>query len=428
MGLWKRAPAHGRALAFILGQAILLTAPLFAHLDRFIIGRFPTTDKYGSLAFYLDGVHRRLLLDPAGSLTDPAARLIGVHMGHLWVTEFFDLFMTPEGAMNLQGFLYPVLAWASAALLFRTLGAKPGVSILMAFPYGMGLHLFRDLNCYTVEKAAVFWLPLFVMSLYKSHTEGARWPLVTGLLYLVMSWMNLYMGAVGAALAALLTLPLWGLGATALFRMRISTLPSALRALCYCVLFSLPLLAWQHSLSSGPTALGSPDAFRLRAELDSVSLWPPTWNRMSWWAAMSPVGLGIAAAGGWTTRRDPLIRTAAIAIAGLTALSLGPWVGALINPADWLARELIPGFWRAAEPESFFHGSWLLILAVGAVALSRLALPRWGAGALYLVMVSGWIFTVRGHPEFPSMSHKVDIQLADGWAERAFQTPAEGSD
>ena len=91
-----RAPdVRLRAAAFILGQTILLTAPLAVFLDTWVYGSYPTIDKAGSMVFYLDGVHLRMLTDPAASLQDPAARLIGVHVGHLWVTEFFDVFLSP---------------------------------------------------------------------------------------------------------------------------------------------------------------------------------------------------------------------------------------------------------------------------------------------------------------------------------------------
>ena len=74
-----------RAAVFILGQTVLLTAPLAVFLDTWMYGSYPTIDKAGSMVFYLDGVHLRMLTDPVASLQDPAARLIGVHVGHLWV-------------------------------------------------------------------------------------------------------------------------------------------------------------------------------------------------------------------------------------------------------------------------------------------------------------------------------------------------------
>ena len=81
-------------------------------------------DKAGSLLFYLDGVHQRMLLHPWLSPGDPAARLIGVHVGHLWITEIFDLVYSPVGAFNAQALLYPALAWYGAWLLLRDLSQR----------------------------------------------------------------------------------------------------------------------------------------------------------------------------------------------------------------------------------------------------------------------------------------------------------------
>ena len=150
--LWRAPNVRVRAAFFILGQSILLTAPLAAFLDTWMYGSYPTIDKAGSMVFYLDGVHLRMVSSPIASLHDPAARLIGVHVGHLWVTELFDLFLSPMGAFNAQAFFYPALGWYCAWLLFDEVTEKPRVSMLMAFPFGMGLHVFRDLNWYTIEK------------------------------------------------------------------------------------------------------------------------------------------------------------------------------------------------------------------------------------------------------------------------------------
>jgi len=413
-------------MAFICGQVIALTAPISAHLDVFIVGKFPTTDKYGSLAFYLDGVHHRLLTDPVGSLQDPAARLIGVHMGHLWVTEFFDLWMTPEGAVNLQALLYPMLAWGCAALLFREAGARLSWSILMAHPFAMGLHLFRDLNCYTIEKSAIFWLPLFTWSLLRTHRSGGLWSLLSGLIYVLMSWMNLYLGAVGAMLAALVCLPIWFGWLKNLPKGRWRPPPLVL-ALIACVLLSLPLLLWQHALSSGPDALGSPEAFKARAAADRLQLWPLEWNRLSWWRALSPLALLLIALGSTRLGREPLARCALIGVIGLTALAFGPEIGGLLNPIDWAAREGIPGFWRAAKPETFFQGSWLLLLGLGALGMSQIESPRWVLAGLYMAMIATWLVGVRSHGVYPSMFEKTEIYLAPDWAEQVFGSPEEGT-
>ena len=431
LALWPRLHPKVRVAVFITGQVVALTVPIFAHLDQYVVGQFPTVDKMGSLAFYLDGVHIRMLTQPADSLNDPAARLIGVHMGHLWLTQLFDLWMTPEGAMNLQGMLYPIMAWGCAALLFREAGSSRDWAVLMAFPFGMTHHLFRDLNCYTIEKSAIFWIPLFCWTLLKSHRQGGCWSIWAGMVYLLMSWMNLYLGAIGALLGATLGAPVIIQWARQLIRKQLKPVPGLVWALFACALLSFPLMAWQHALSVGESALGSPAMFRERAVADSVTLAPLEWNRMSWWSALSPIGVALGTVGLWKSERTGLRDTALLGAATLAALSLGPeiqlgLVTPWINPVDLLAREAIPGFWRSAKPEVFFYGSWLLFLGCGAVGLSRNNPPRWVTPCLYLLMIGTWLVLVRQHSEYPHMSHKTEVKLPAGWEQNVFVHQSEG--
>ena len=164
----RKLPEALRVWLFILGQTIVLTMPLAWYLDRYVFGAFPTIDKEGSLLFYLDGVHVRMLLHPVQSLGDPAAHLIGVQTGHLWVTALFDMFLSPTGAFNAQALLYPALAWWACYLLLRDLCGHGRIAAVLAFAWGMGLHVFRDLNWYTIEKAAIFWLALYLWALYRA--------------------------------------------------------------------------------------------------------------------------------------------------------------------------------------------------------------------------------------------------------------------
>ena len=125
LSLIKSMRPSVRAWFFILGQVVLLTAPLFMGLDSSVFGDYPTIDKTGSFLYYQDGVHIRALLHPIASLDDCAVQLIGVHLGHLWITGFFDLFLDEYGPLNVQALLYPALAWWMAALFFRELVLSP---------------------------------------------------------------------------------------------------------------------------------------------------------------------------------------------------------------------------------------------------------------------------------------------------------------
>ena len=422
----KRLPMPVRAALFVLGQTIALTAPLAAHLDTYVYGAFPTIDKEGSLLFYLDGVHRRMLLHPFQSLQDPAARLIGVHVGHLWITQAFDLFLSPVGAFNLQALLNPALAWFAAWLLLRDLCKDDRVAMVLGFPFGMGLHLFRDLNWYTIEKSAVFWLALFAWALHRAWRDGGRWPWVSAVIFLLGAWNNLYLGLVGAALAAL---GLLATGGSALRQRQLT--PGFGRLLKACgasTLLCLPLLAWQLALMRGGSSLGSPERFLWeRAALDGFTLVPLRWNRLEVHRALNLVAVGLAMLGLWFRRRDPRVRFAAFAGIGLFLLSIGPVLlpGPIQNPLYFAVRAVVPGFWRVAKPEVFFHGTWLLMLGVAALQLQRVAPRRGGLGLLYGFFLFWWFLSVRTHPAYPEMTMPVEGRLRPGWASEVFQTPPQ---
>jgi hypothetical protein len=422
--VWKRPPRALRYLVFVFGQVTFLTAPLLAHIDRYVYGSFPTIDKEGSLLFYLDGVHVRMLEHPLISPLDPAARLIGVHVGHLWVSQIFDLFLTPIGAFNAQAFLSLVLGWWAMWLLLRAVSGANRISLLLAFPFGMGLHIFRDLNWYTIEKAVVFWLPLFTLAMLRAWRDGGRWRWLPGVVLLVMSWMNLYMGMLAGFLGAAAWL--WLLGDGILRRERTVALRRVSHAGAVCLLLITPLLVWQWALMHGGPQLGSPERFLWeRAALDGFSLVPLAWNRLEVHRALNMVGVGLAvlgAVGCWSDRR---VRFSVVV--GLTAalLSVGPVLlpGPVENPLYMLIRLIVPGFWRVAKPEVFFHITWMLMLCVAAIQLAKVERRR-GVYALYAVFVVGWLLMVRTHPAYPPMTMPIESNLSTGWQEGVFDDGA----
>ena len=429
LAAWRRPPVSLRALVFILGQTIILTMPLAWYLDRYVYGAFPTIDKEGSLLFYLDGVHVRMLLHPWLSTGDPAASLIGVHTGHLWVTQLFDLVLSPMGAFNAQALLYPALAWWAAWLLLRDLCGHSRTAMVLAFAWGMGLHLFRDLNWYTIEKAAVFWLALYCWALYRAwEREGGRWPLLSAVLYLLMSWNNLYLGLVGAAVGAM------ALAATLLtaWRERADPLTARLAAArvrnvglacaASAVLVS-PLALLQWTLLHGGPSLGDPERFLWeRAALDSFTLAPFRWNRLEVWRALNMVVVGLALFGSWRHRREGRVQFAVVAGGLLFLLSLGPQVlPGVENPLYMATRAVVPGFWRMAKPETFFHATWLFMCGVAAVHLRRVDPEPRTLGSLYVVFVFFWVLMVRTHPVYPEMTMPTDDPLAPDWQERVFR-------
>ncbi len=382
-------------LLFCLGGVVGLSSPWLFCISSYVFGAYPTVDKAGSLAFYLDGVQWRLI-----DAADPGMRLIGVHVGHLWVTAAFDLLLPSFAAFNAQVLLNLTLAWYFAHRLFRALGARGDVSLFLSFSFAMNLHQFRDINWYTIEKTAILWLPLYGMSLWRAWQGDRRWMVGSGLLFGLAFFMNAYWALLcgGLAAAALLL-------ATAVSlrwpenRPKLKILGGAF---LFSVLGGLPLAFLQWRLMHGEASLGSPEAFAERAALDVLSLWPPNWNRLELWRALDPLALGLVL----LSLRERKILWLWILMVPFLVLSLGP----SHNPLYSLCNLLIPGFWRLAKPETFFHLAWLLLLAAAALAWRR-PLPRW----LPLVAMLGWVLLVRLHPVYPGLARPVEVGLAPGW-------------
>jgi hypothetical protein len=406
-------PGWLKALAFVLGQTLALTTPLAAVLERWVYGAFPTIDKAGSLRFYLDGVHRHMLTDPSGSLHDPAAHLIGVQFGHLWVTELFDLALSPFGAMNVQALLYPAFAWWAASRVCVEAGNDSRAAILAGFPFGLGLHVFRDLHWYTIEKAAVGWLALYAwLGLRAIHT--GRGAFLAAIVLAIATWMNLYLGLVASAMVFLATLAV-----SAIDRGRARR---AIALLGLSFVFVLPLAIWQLLLLRGDRTATPEQYLWERAALDAFTLRPLAWDRIEAWRALDPMALVAAAIGIASERRN---RWAIAAIAGafaLFAVSLGPSIlPNVTNPLYFAVRDLVPGFWRVAKPEVFFEGAWLVLLVFAARGFGRIATTAPRAAFVYGAMVAVWLGTTRAHPAFPGFSMPQEIQPVAGWERGVLQ-------
>ena len=430
----RRPPLQ--AAAAILGGVVAFTSPWLAWTHRAWFGAFPTIDKEGSLLFFLDGVHRRLYLEPWSAPADDAVRLIGVHAGHLWVTEALAAFLGPMAAFNAQWILQAALGWSAAAWAIRVVSSpRPeeqvpvSVAVVAGFPFGMGLHLFRDLDVTTVEKGGVAFIPLFVGCWVQATRVGGRWLWAVAGCYLAMALYNLYFAVVCAAFGALFVLvelarrPPW------------SRVVSLGRVVAACAVVGVPVALAQLAIQAGGPALASPERFLWeRAALDSFTLLPLRWNRLEVWRACHPVAVGLAAYGAWSFRSDRRAWTAVAVAVGLFIVSLGPVLvpGAqldapvLTNPVYMALHHTIPGFWRLAKPEVFFQPVWFLVLVGAAVGLQRLAQThRRGAVLAAALMFVAWWPLVRSHPEFPGMSAPLDSALDPRWKDRVFDAADE---
>jgi hypothetical protein len=398
-----------RPLLATLGGVVALTTPAAAFVGRYVWGAFPTIDKAGSLLFYRDGV-----LGRAFEPDDPAVRLIGVHLGHLAPTALLDVFVSDVAAFNLQHLLHLVLAWWLGARLLERLCGRADVALLLAAPFAVNLHQLRDVNWYTVEKTAVFWLPLYALGLVRAEAEGGRWRWLPAAAMAGACAYNLYVAMLCAFVGAFALL-----------------LPRATvrRAVLASAVAALPFAAWQAVLMQGAGALGTPDAFRERAALDVVTLWLPKWNRLEAWRALDLPTLGLAAWGAWGAVR-PAAPSGAGGAADATAtggrgldrwlllvggaaltLSLGPSG----NPVYGVVDAAVPGFWRMAKPETFFHVTLLATCALAARALAARA-PRPAAlRALAVAMAAGWVLLSRTHPAYPRFTLPVPVELSGAW-------------
>ena len=393
--LFRQLNPKTRAWLFCFGQVVLLTAPLALVLSSGFYGDYPTTDKAGSLYYYLDGVHERFLFEPVKSLNDCAVQLIGVHMGHLWVTAFFDLFLPPNGAFNIQALVYPALAWWSAALLLHRIGGRWDNAIVLGFAYGLCLHVFRDLNWYTIEKAAIFALPLYAYALLRAHEDGGKWVWLSGLFFFGAAFLNWYLALVA--------------GAGACLAIASSRSMALLKSLGYGLLFLSPLIVVQLLLmrNGDPGVPIEHDYANLqtlyleeRAALDSVSLTSMTWNRLELLHALNPCALILILAGLFRGPLRGIEKNLLLIAAGLFAFSLGPYLfDGIKNPVYIAAWKIVPGFWRVAKPEVFFYGTWICMLALAASRWRDVSL-KWA----YPIMLLLWVWLVRGHPAYPGFS------------------------
>jgi len=414
-----------------LAVVVAFTSPWLAWTTRAWFGDFPTIDKEGSLLFFLDGVHLRLYLHPLSAPADDAVRLIGVHAGHLWVTEALATVLGPMGAFNAQWLLQAGLGWAAAAWAISVLterrdgGVRPWVAWVAAFPFGMGLHLFRDLNWTTVEKGGVAFIPLFIGCWVRSVRHGGWWTLAAAGTYLAMALYNLYFAVVCAVLGAVY------LGVEALPRLGERRLKQVGMVALGCALVGVPVALAQLAIQAGGPALATPERFLWeRAALDGFTLVPLRWNRLEVWRACNPVAVGLAMVGAWHGRRDPRVWRALVLGGVLFVVSLGPVLlpgdsprePTLTNPVYMALHAVVPGFWRLAKPEVFFQPVWLLTLVGAALGLQHVARRSCkNAVVLAVLLLAVWWPLVRGHAHFPGLSAPLDSALDPRWQDRVFE-------
>ncbi len=370
---WKRS-----RLAFVAGTTICLTAPAFAMLPLAVWGHFPTIDKAGSLSFYALGAHWQ-----SWDTSATATRLIGVSMGHLWVTEILDLVFAPFAAMNAQAIINLVLGWYFASRLAEAAGASREASLASGLGFGLGLHALRDINWYTIEKCGQGWLALYALCLLRAHEVGGRWVLAAGLAYGWAFYYNSYWGVLGALLG----------GVALLFGS-----PDARRAVLASALAGVPFVLLQMPSLANDT-LPLPGAFAERAALDVLTF--THWNRLELWRAVDLAAAVLAVAsvvprpGDVTRSKGRAWGAVATLMTFSTLLALGP-----ATPL-WSAFTALPGMWRFAKPETFFH---LAVLVLGVLAARGIDRLRLDARLVLAVQAALWLALARTHSVYPGFS------------------------
>ena len=341
-------------IAVVVGGISVLTAPWIATLQQVVIGAYPTIDKEGSLLFFEHGVHHLWLTNPDMPLQDTGLPLIGVHIGHLWLTELIHLFVPTVVAFNIQMLLHlmlnvlAVIFWLDSD---QGLPAKEWQKWVIGFLLGAQLHVFRDIHWYTIEKSALFPIFLFWGILHRlvnpSRESSLHW-LWLPLAYCFAGIYNFYWA---------ILLPFIVLGYLSHLKQRRFQL-----AIVACTLVGLVLGWGQWNLQSQQTYFASPEDFHTRAALDVFNLSTFDWNRMGFWRALNPLMVG---GGVWmlyrATRIDRHWREMGLLFGITLLLSAGPDLVADVNNPLFALFQQLPGMWRFAKPEIFLLISYAIV-------------------------------------------------------------------
>jgi hypothetical protein len=400
-----------------IGTLILITSPWFVTLHKAIIGAYPTIDKEGSLLFFEHGVHHLWFTTPEMPLEQTGLTLIGIHAGHLWITEFFHIFVPSFVAFNLQMMLHlglnvlSVLFWVDG---WESIKEKEWQKWIVAILIGAQLHVFRDIHWYTIEKSALF--PIFVfwgvlLRFYKAddntHSK-IHW-----------AWLPISYGFAGMYnFYWAILLPFVSL---AYVDLRIfQTTSKRLKGLIGCMGIGL-FMGWiQLSIQSTEHYFADVTAFQQRAGLDIFNVSTLDWNRMGFWKPLNPllIGMGLMVLvrtpfyfkkstdhnetddnqmGTHVTTTTNTLLSEWIPLMGVgiltTLLAMGPNNSLPFGNPVYEVFQWLPGMWRFAKPEIF--------LLVPYAILARAALNKDWKTWVWIAVVSIYVLGLYLSPAFP---------------------------
>ena len=381
-----------------IGVVIILTTPILAISSDAIWGAFPTIDKEGSLLFFRDGVYKQIF-----NVSDPAHRLIGFHLGHLWISAFFTIWIKDYQAFTLHALINIILTWYTTTLFLRELGASKTWAWLVGSMLGLHLHLFRDINFYTIEKSALYPLIFFWYTTVRTAKGWSKGPFIMGLSFLFSSWINLYWGILEVVLAPIL-----------LVLHRKQDLNAMIRGLLYCVFFGVGIAFYQYMLTISGPPFAHAEQFAQRAALDNVTLYPFSWNRLHWFSSIPLLLIFLIGYAGYRKQLYihylPLILFCGI-------LSLGPYLHGTIPNPIFIAFQSIPGLWRFAKPEIFFFLSFLGLLTM----IVHIEPTKTHIRMFCILFLIQWICTVRIQEEYPNIyTIPIESTLPSNWEQRVF--------
>lgn len=384
--LWQKQKYISNLNLFIISivTVCVYTSPWLAISTKYVIGAYPTIDKEGSFLFYVDGVHIRSLLHPIDSLSDTSVQLIGFHMGHLWINQFFNVFLSGYAACNFQVLSNLVLNLYSCYLLLEVQQTTPADNnpihtssdissrrkhlswsvFIISICFSLQLHIFRDIHWYTVEKSAIypilfFWREILLLEKNKKNRY------LLGIYYFFAAYINFYWAIVLGILGAFYTIK-------NIFQKN-NTL-NLYKNIAFCTCIGVLIGTYQMTLQQHPFATHA--EFATRASLDILDITHLNWNRMEFWRAIHPMILIFA--GGSVVAiffqkiqkntiqfkyldKNKTDNLFLIIIASIfTFLSFGPTLYGYTNPIYSLFSQL-PGMWRFAKPEIFFFIPYIII-------------------------------------------------------------------
>ena len=415
----------------VLGITALLTAPWVSVLHKAVIGAYPTIDKEGSLLFFEHGVHHLWLTDSSRSLMETGLPLVGIQVGHLWLTQVFAWFVPTFVAFNIQSIVHiclnvlAVLFWLDSfekrSYTQRHIQWYEIKSWIVGFIIGAQLHVFRDIHWYTVEKSALF--PLFVFwgilhrLRHKEEHRALHSPIALMTVYTLAGLYNFYW----AILLPILTLAYVTPTNTKNKQFR--------QAITGCIAVGLLLGFGQWSLQSAKFQFAEVSAFKIRAGLDIFSISTLDWNRMGFWRPINPLILGIVALMGiqnlrkhqsTTTFHNHQDNQSTIAeakthrrlwwcMALFCTLSLGPNLPFEIANPIYKAFQLLPGMWRFAKPEIFLILPYAFV-AKQAISSETLFKKQTDYGVWTLIVLV-YLCGLYSSPAFPYMTQFIEGTL-----------------